>query len=104
MNQPDFKSTATSDIFWLRTIYTIVYLMVAKVLGLLLIAITLIQWLFRLFNGDNQKTLKSFSFSLGIYYQQVTHYLTGCSDDKPFPFKEWPGHHNSVSPDKEKNE
>jgi len=104
MSQPNFKSSATSDVFWLRTIYTVIFLLVAKTLDLLLITITLTQWLFRLFSGDNQKTLKNFSFSLGMYYQQVTHYLTGCSEEKPFPFKEWPGHDHHIYPDKEKNE
>jgi len=101
MNQTDFKSSATSDTFWLRTAYTVIYLIVAKFLDVMLISLTLIQWLFRLTTSNNNIALGNFSYSLGIYYQQVTHYLTGCSEEKPFPFKEWPEHRGHKNPEKE---
>lgn len=90
MSQTEFKKTVSSDAFWLHSIYIALFLMVSRVLDLLLLSLTLIQWLFRLLTGSNNRFLNEFCFSLGAYYQQITHYLTGCSDTKPFPFREWP--------------
>ena len=109
MSQTEFKKTVTSDAFWLSTAYIVLFLLVARVLDVLLFGLTLIQWLFRLLTGENNEFLIRFCASMGIYYQQVTHYLTGCSEDKPFPFREWPEHRNlhagfASIPDEEKKE
>ncbi len=90
MTEPDFKANVTSDVFWLRTIYTVIYFFVLKIMDFILIILVLTQWLLRLFTGKNNRSLQSFSWSLGVYYREVTHYLTGCSETKPFPFREWP--------------
>lgn len=109
MSQTDFKKTVASDAFWLQTVYIVLFLMVARLLDVLLVSLALIQWLFRLLTRGNNEFLSSFSYSLGVYYQQVTHYLTGCSDIKPFPFREWPDHQTNHAgfasvPDEERKE
>ncbi|MDP2608516.1 MULTISPECIES: DUF4389 domain-containing protein [unclassified Oceanobacter] len=90
MSDVNFKTNVTSDAFWLRTIYTVIFIFVIRMLDLVLLLSTLVQWVSRLLTGRPQKELGKFCQSLGIYYQQVVYYLTGCNDDKPFPFREWP--------------
>jgi hypothetical protein len=90
MSDANFKTNVTSDAFWLRTIYTVIFIVVIRLLDLVLLLSTLVQWVSRLLTGHPHKELGGFCQALGIYYQQVVHYLTGCSDEKPFPFREWP--------------
>jgi hypothetical protein len=90
MRDSEFKSNVTSDRFWLRTIYTVIFVIVVRILDLLLLLLTLVQWGFHLFTGSGNEALGRFCFALGEYYRQVVHYLTACSDEKPFPFSDWP--------------
>lgn len=86
----EFKTNVTSDAFWLRTLYVIGFFLVYRVLDLLLLLITVVQWFFTLFAGKPNNELAEFGGSLGIYVQQIVHYLSGNSDEKPFPFQDWP--------------
>ncbi|MGB1092427.1 MAG: DUF4389 domain-containing protein [Oceanobacter sp.] len=85
-----FKENVRSDSFWLHTLYLIVFLLVARVLDFVLFMATLVQWLFRLLSESGHSSLNRFCYSLGLYYRDVTHFLTGCSSEKPFPFSDWP--------------
>jgi len=88
----DLKDSVTSDAFWLKTLYLIGFFIVYRVLDLVILVIGAAQWLFRLFTGDVNAELASFGASLGQYINQIIQYLSGASDDKPYPFKDWPGH------------
>lgn len=86
----DLKQNVTSDAFWLRTLFVVLFFLVYRVIDLILLLLTIVQWLFRLLSGEPNEALQQFGSSLGIYVQQIIHYLTGVSDEKPYPFKDWP--------------
>ncbi|WP_430462439.1 DUF4389 domain-containing protein [Thalassolituus sp. LLYu03] len=86
----ELKENVTSDAFWLRTLFIALFFLVYRVLDLVLLLLTLVQWVFRLLNGEPNQQLQAFGQSLGVYVQQIVHYLTGASDEKPYPFKDWP--------------
>lgn len=86
----DLKQNVTSDAFWLRTLFVVLFFLVYRVIDLILLLLTVVQWLFRLLSGEPNEALQQFGNSLGIYVQQIIHYLTGASDEKPYPFKDWP--------------
>jgi len=90
MSGDGIRNNVTSDSFWIRTIYTVIFVLISRVLDLVLLVTTLIQWLSQLISGEPNKSLQGFCYSLGIYYQQTTHFLTGVSEQKPFPFSDWP--------------
>lgn len=90
MSDSNFKENIRSDSFWLNTLFLVVFLIVSRLLDFFLFVLTVVQWLFRLFTGEGHASLGRFSQSLGIYYQQVVHFLTGCTREKPFPFMDWP--------------
>lgn len=86
----EFKQKISSDAFWLKTVFVIAYFLVYRVLDLVLLLTTLGQWLFTLFTGKPNAGLRNFGASLGVYLQQITHFLTAASEQKPFPFQDWP--------------
>lgn len=90
----DFKENVTSDAFWLKTLYTVGFFIVYRVLDLVLLLITLVQWAFCLLSGGPNGSLAEFGQALGEYVKQIIHYLSGASEEKPFPFQDWPDNKN----------
>ena len=66
---------------------------------MLLIVISVIQFIFSLVTGANNTNLREFGDSLGRYIQQMVAFLTYNSDDKPFPFTPWPENTDSAAID-----
>lgn len=86
----EFKSNVTSDAFWLRTLYVVAFFFVYRVIDLLVLLLTVVQWFFRLFTGQPHQELAIFATALGVYVQQIVHYLAGRTEEKPYPFQDWP--------------
>lgn len=86
----NFKSNVTSDAFWVRTLYLVGFFLVYGVLDLLVLLLTVAQWLFVLLTGKPNEALAGFGGSLGIFMKQIIQYLTGSTAEKPFPFQDWP--------------
>jgi len=86
----EFKSNVRSDAFWLRTLYMVAFFLVYRVIDLLVLLLTVVQWFFRLFTGQPQAELADFAAALGVYVQQIVHYLAGRTEEKPYPFQDWP--------------
>ena len=86
----DYKQNVKSDAFWLRTLFMVLFFLVYRVIDVVLLLLTVVQWGFRLVTGEPNPALRQFGDSLGVYTQQIIHYLTGVSDEKPYPFMDWP--------------
>ena len=86
----NFKSNVTSDAFWVRTLYIVGFFLVYSVLDVLVLLLTIAQWLFVLFTGKPNDVLATFGGSLGIFMKQIIQYVTGNTYEKPFPFQDWP--------------
>ncbi|MCA6062380.1 DUF4389 domain-containing protein [Thalassolituus marinus] len=86
----DFKENIASDAFWLRTLYIALFFLVYRVLDLVILVVTILQWVFRLLSGAPNASLTEFGHSLGVYAGEIIHFLSGASDEKPYPFKDWP--------------
>src|SRR5690606_2007137 len=86
----EFKSNVTSDASWLRTLCMVACFLVYRVFDLLVLLLTVLQWFFRLFTGQPQAELADFAAALGVYVQQIVHYLAGRTEEKPYPFQDWP--------------
>ena len=57
---------------------------------LLLIVVVLLQIGYRLFTGEADARLADFGSRLSAYAAQIGCYVTGASEQKPWPFMEWP--------------
>jgi hypothetical protein len=75
---------------WVRGLFMLLILMAIHVSGTLLFLVTLVQFVLMLLGDTPNERLVAFGRSLGSYLKQCTHYLTFASEQKPFPFSEWP--------------
>lgn len=82
--------TIRSDSFWVRILFTLFFLLIYRVLDIVVLVTTIAQWLFVVVTGDANPWLHRFSQGLALYVQQIVAYLTQTSDQKPYPFEDWP--------------
>lgn len=85
-----FKRTVTSPDFWLRVLYTLLLALAWQITELLLIVVTVLQLGFKLFGGEAKTALTGLGNSLSQYAWQIGRYVTFASEQKPWPFMEWP--------------
>ena len=75
---------------WLRGVYILVFWFAYSVAEFVLGATVLFQFLFVLFSGEKNEKLLVLGQDLSQYIYQVMQYLTFNTDEKPFPFSDWP--------------
>ena len=85
-----FLSNLCSADFWLRLLYVVFFALAWQGAEVALAVLTLIQIAYRLFRGEPDADCARWGSSLSQYVWQSGRYLTGASEQKPWPFSEWP--------------
>lgn len=80
-----------SESFWLRSLFMVLFFIVYRVVDLLVLLVAISQWLYVLLTGDANNSLTRFAAGLAAYVAQIISYLSYNSEEKPFPFSDWPG-------------
>ena len=92
----DLKQNLTAAETWIRGLYILMFVFLLVVARLVTGAVVVIQFLFTVFTGQTNGNLKSFGASLARYVYNCLLFVTYNSDDKPFPFSEWPATEGSI--------
>lgn len=90
MQETDWKANLTNQNFWLRLPFMLLFYFVWKLAGLILLVCIVLQTLFQLIKNQPQEKILSFSAQLTSYGYQIFRYLSFNSEEKPFPFANWP--------------
>ncbi len=86
----------------IKIFYLILFYLIYRITDLVLLLILLVQTILNIFSGEPSDSIKLFGKSLGLYLQQISEFLSYASDEKPYPFSDWPpveGTINSVDAD-----
>lgn len=75
---------------WTRGLFMLLLGMCYSLAGTVLFAVALIQFVFLIAAAKPNTRLTSFGTSLGKYIGQIAKFLTFATEDKPFPFGDWP--------------
>ncbi|MTI13108.1 DUF4389 domain-containing protein [Sansalvadorimonas verongulae] len=84
------KENLLSESLWLRVIYMVLFYFAGHVVIALVLLIAIVQGVLTLITGQPNLNLQEFSLGLNRYLQQVANFLTFNSENKPFPFSDWP--------------
>ena len=84
------KARVTDLETWKRLLYMILFGIAFQVSEVVVFAVVVVQFLFKLLGGEPNARLAAFGRDLGIYFQQVISFLTFDSEDMPFPLAPWP--------------
>ncbi len=90
MDNEQLKSNLTSSKHWLRLIFMLVFAAVLQLASLVMWVLVSAQFLFSLITGSDNAHLRRFGYSLSTYIYDVFKFLTYNSEEKPFPFADWP--------------
>lgn len=75
---------------WRRLLFMLLFLFLWGVSRVVTAAVVLIQFLWVLFTGQTNEQLLKLGQGLATYSYQIVLYLTFNSDQRPFPFTDWP--------------
>jgi hypothetical protein len=90
MNNEQLKSNLLSSKHWLRLLFMILFALLLQVVSFIMGALVILQFLFSLITGQDNINLRKFGSSLSTYIYQTLKFLTYNSEEKPFPFSDWP--------------
>ncbi|TXH85918.1 MAG: DUF4389 domain-containing protein [Pseudomonas sp.] len=88
MSEPDKELERES--IALRILWMLVFAIVWQLAEIILGAVVLLQLGYRLFYGAPSGALQGFGDSLSQYLQQIGRFGTFNSEEKPWPFADWP--------------
>lgn len=75
---------------WLRGVFMILLGILYSLAGTVLFVVALLQFIFVLLGSAPNTRLLTFGRSLGSYVQQLVNFQTFNTEEKPFPFNDWP--------------
>jgi hypothetical protein len=84
-NAPDGKAT-TRDV-WIRGLFMLLFMIGFAVGQWLLNLLALVQFVWLLFAREPNHFIATFGNSLSIWLAEIGRFLTGATDDKPFPWR-----------------
>lgn len=90
MDNEQLKSNLTSSKHWLRLVFMLLFAAVLQLASLVMWVLVAVQFVFSLITGDDNHHLRRFGHSLSTYIYDVLKFLCYSSEEKPFPFADWP--------------
>lgn len=90
MKNDELKRNLTSGSQWVRLLYMVLFAICLEIAGFLLLAVVVLQFLFSIINGSANDNLRRLGDQLASYVYQTIQFLIYNTEEKPFPFSEWP--------------
>lgn len=93
MTQIDNAADAAPDAgpsAWPRGAFMLLFIVLASLAQNLLSVIAVLQFLWLLFARAPNPFLTRFGAALGAWFQATARYQACASEDRPFPFADWP--------------
>lgn len=90
MDNEQFKSNLTSSKHWFRLVFMLLFAVVLYLAAMVVGVLVALQFLFSLITGADNHHLRKFGYSLSTYIYDVLKFLSYNSEEKPFPFADWP--------------
>ena len=75
---------------WQRILFVAVFWIIFHLVQFVLLAVAIGQCLFKLFNGNANPQLSHLGHNLSQFVQEILAYVTFNSDQRPFPFNDFP--------------
>lgn len=92
--EPSWKDRLLSVDHWLRFAFMVLFLLILGVVSYLIVALVILQFFWALIAGEGNDKLRDFGSSVARFIHHVLRFLTYNTDDKPFPFADWPESEN----------
>ncbi len=89
VNQTPVPITDSKDV-WKRGLFMLLFAIAFGIGQAVLNAIAIVQFLWLLFTREPNNPLVRFGNSLSVWLGDVARFQTCATDEKPFPWRQWP--------------
>lgn len=89
MAEPN-QSNLTNPDLWIRLVYMLLFWVLSWLARAAVLVISLIQCVLALVNGETNANLRNLGQGIARWTEQNYLFLTFVSDEKPYPFQDWP--------------
>ncbi len=89
-SEPQTPERIPAKEIWIRGLYMLLFLVIYGVAKSLVFLVMIFHFLALLIARKTYAPLLRFSQGLATYLYEITLYLTFITEEKPFPFREWP--------------
>ena len=86
----EIKQRLQKNETWQRGLYMLFFTFIYGVSKFIIIAVILFQFFTIILTGKTNEQLLKFGQNLSTYLYQITIFLTFNSEQRPFPFSDWP--------------
>lgn len=86
----NLKENIKSQSTWVRVAYMILFALIYSIAEIVVIFITVFQFALKLFTGNVNERLLSFSQRLSTFIYNIMLFFMFNSEEKPYPFSAWP--------------
>lgn len=86
----DETDAAPRPATWLRLLFVLLFALIYMVAEIVVLAVVVIQFGCVLIGGARNPNLLAFSANLSEYLYRILRFVMFNSDEKPFPFADWP--------------
>jgi len=86
----EIKENIKQQSTWIRALYMLLFALFYSVAEIVLFAVVVVQFFFKLFTGQTNPRLLMLGQSIATYIYQIIQFLTFNSDYQPYPFGPWP--------------
>ncbi|KUJ84220.1 DUF4389 domain-containing protein [Microbulbifer flavimaris] len=90
MDNEELKKNISSGNQWMRLLYMVLFVILLEIAGVVMLAVIVLQFLFALLTGSANDNLRRLGDQIASYVYQTLQFLIYNSEEKPFPFSEWP--------------
>lgn len=90
MQNEELKKNLTSGNQWMRLVYMVLFYFLLQLAGLVMLAVVVLQFLFAIITGSANDNLRRLGDQVSSYIYQTLQFLIYNTEEKPFPFSEWP--------------
>ncbi len=103
MNE-ELKTHITSSKHWVRLVYMLLFSFFLYIASIVVAIVVVAQFVFALVTGSDNEKLRHLGSSIATYVKDVLMFLTFNSEDKAFPFSDWPEPQKDLSTVDAKNQ
>ena len=87
---PERGAKQEEQSIWIRGLFMLLFVLIYGVAEAVVVAVALLQFGWIVAADERNTRLERFGASLSAFIGDVIRYWTFVSEDKPFPFSEWP--------------
>ncbi len=73
-----------------RAVYILLYLIIGRFISMVLFVIAITQFIYTWLSGEPNEKILQFTDGLSEYAKQLVSYVGFNTDEKPWPFGDWP--------------